>query len=89
MRVERAPVATRTGRGSFRHMRDTSADAEQAQLEAFRRLSPSDRVAMALEASDWLMAVARSRAPRIPPLPASAGRLAPDALPAAAVPRNR
>lgn len=69
-------------------MHDTTADAQQAQLEAFRRLSPAERVAMALEASDWLMAVARARPTGGPVVPASVGVRAIDALPAAPVPRS-
>lgn len=42
-------------------MRDTTEDAAEAQFAAFRRMSPAERVALAFEASDWLMAVARAR----------------------------
>lgn len=54
-------------------MRDTTADAAEAQLAAFRRLSPAARVALALEASDWLMAVARARPAVARDVPPSAG----------------
>ena len=43
-------------------MRDTSPDAANVQTAAFRRLSPAERVALAFEASEWLMTVARTRA---------------------------
>lgn len=42
-------------------MRDTSPDAATVQIAAFRRMSPAERVALAFEASDWLMTVARTR----------------------------
>lgn len=51
-------------------MDDTTAEAAETQLAAFRRLSPAQRVALALEAGDWLMAVARARpieGARVPP----------------------
>lgn len=53
-------------------MRDTSAEAAAVQIAAFRRLSPAERVAMAFEASEWLMRVTRARpaAPPPPPTPA-------------------
>lgn len=55
-------------------MRDTSAEAAAVQIAAFRRLSPAERVAMAFEASEWLLMVARARpaAPPTPPPPAVA-----------------
>ena len=43
-------------------MRDTSPDAANVQTAAFRRLNPAERVALAFEASEWLMTVARTRA---------------------------
>lgn len=49
-------------------MHDTSAEAAAVQIAAFRRLSPSERVAMAFEASEWLLRVARAR----PAAPAAA-----------------
>jgi hypothetical protein len=54
-------------------MQDTTVEAAEAQLAAFRRLSPAERVALALEASDWLMSVARARAAREPDVCSSAG----------------
>jgi hypothetical protein len=42
-------------------MRDTSDDAQAVQIDAFRRMSPAERVALAFEASEWLMSVARAR----------------------------
>jgi hypothetical protein len=50
-------------------MRDTSAEAAAVQIAAFRRLSPAERVAMAFEASDWLLRIGRARpaAPASPP----------------------
>jgi len=42
-------------------MRDTSIEAAAVQIAAFRRLSPAERVAMAFEASDWLLRIARAR----------------------------
>ncbi|MCC7002996.1 MAG: hypothetical protein IT357_12640 [Gemmatimonadaceae bacterium] len=42
-------------------MRDTSDDAQAVQIDAFRRMSPAERVASAFEASEWLMSVARVR----------------------------
>ncbi|MBX9927399.1 MAG: hypothetical protein K2X99_00670 [Gemmatimonadaceae bacterium] len=42
-------------------MRDTSPEAEAIQIEAFRRMSPMERVAMAFEASEWIMSIARLR----------------------------
>ncbi len=57
-------------------MRDTSAEAASAQIAAFRRLTPAERVAMAFEASEWIMAVARARPPAFPP-PPTAGESAP------------
>ena len=54
-------------------MHDTTAEAAEAQLAAFRRLSPEARVALALEASDWLMAVARARPAGACDVPPSAG----------------
>lgn len=44
-------------------MRDTSDDAQAVQIDAFRRMSPAERVALAFEASEWLMSVARARTP--------------------------
>lgn len=43
-------------------MRDTSAEATAVQIAAFRRMTPAERVAVAFEASEWLMAIARARA---------------------------
>lgn len=51
-------------------MRDTSPDAAPIQIAAFRHLSPAERVAMAFEASEWLLRVARAR-PTAPPTPAT------------------
>lgn len=53
-------------------MRDTSAEAVSVQIDAFRRLTPAERVAMAFEASEWIMAVARAR-PAAFPLPPTPG----------------
>ncbi len=39
---------------------DTSADAAAVQAEAIRRLTPEARVALALEASDWLQRLAQA-----------------------------
>lgn len=67
-------------------MRDTSPDAAEIQIAAFRHLSPVERVAMAFEASEWLLRVARARltAPPTPATPtvgspAGRSRAAPDA----------
>lgn len=54
-------------------MHDTTAEASEAQLAAFRRLRPAERVTLALEASDWLMAVARARPVERPEVPPRAG----------------
>jgi hypothetical protein len=70
-------------------MRDTTAEAAGAQLAAFRRLSPAERVALALEASDWLMAVARARQSEGPDVPPSAGAGVIDAPPPARAPRSQ
>jgi len=53
-------------------MRDTSSAAAAVQIAAFRRLSPEQRVALAFEASEWLLRVARARptATPTPPTPA-------------------
>jgi hypothetical protein len=42
-------------------MSDTRPEAAQVQLAAFRRLTPEARVALAFEASEWIMAVSRAR----------------------------
>ena len=42
-------------------MRDTNAEVVELQIEAFRRMSPEERVARAFEASDWLLAIGRAR----------------------------
>ena len=39
-------------------MYDTTAEAAEVQARALRRLTPEARVAMALEASDWLRRLA-------------------------------
>jgi hypothetical protein len=46
---------------SFPSMRDTSPEAAAIQIEAFRRMSPMERVAMAFEASEWIMSIGRLR----------------------------
>ena len=46
---------------SFRIMHDTTREAAAVQADALRRLSPEARVAMALEASEWLRRLARVR----------------------------
>ncbi|MEX2181109.1 MAG: hypothetical protein WD771_03655 [Gemmatimonadaceae bacterium] len=68
-------------------MHDTSPEAAAVQIAAFRRLEPAERVALALAASDWMMAVARARADSsVPPLGAAP---AADALPTAGEPPSR
>ncbi len=42
-------------------MLDTTAEAASIQIAAFRRLSPEARVALAFDASDWMMRLAASR----------------------------
>lgn len=73
----------------FLSMHDTSAEAIETQLAAFRRLSPAARVALALEASDWLMAVARARMSAEPRAPALANALPADPPQAVGVPSVR
>jgi len=68
-------------------MRDTSAEAAEVQIAAFRRLSPAERVAMAFEASEWLLRVARAR-PAAPPTAPTAS-VGPAAVRARAVPDTR
>lgn len=48
-------------------MRDTTADAERVQRDVFRGMSPAARVALAFEASEWLLAIARLRVAAPPP----------------------
>ncbi len=38
---------------------DTTPEAAAAQIDAFCRLRPAERVALALDASEWLLDVAR------------------------------
>jgi hypothetical protein len=63
-----SPIAARAAAHSFPRMRDTSPEAAEVQIAAFRHLSPAARVAMAFEASDWLLRIARTR-PSVPPAP--------------------
>ena len=47
-------------------MHDTDPEATRIQIAAFRDLSPEARVALAFEASEWIMAVARARTAAAP-----------------------
>lgn len=53
-------------------MRDTSVEASAVQIAAFRRMSPAERVALAFEASEWIMTVARARLAAVPTTPTRA-----------------
>jgi hypothetical protein len=48
-------------------MHDTTREAAAVQARALRSLTPEARVALALEASDWLRRLARVRTEQGPP----------------------
>ena len=83
------PIATQAHCRSFAGMRDTSTEAATAQIAAFRRLSPAERVALAFEASEWIKAVARARTSALPAAPAAAGAPLADAPPTLREPPTR
>lgn len=84
-----APVAAPSLGRSFPRMCDTSAEAATVQIAAFRRLSPAERVALAFEASEWVMAVARARSATASCAPSPAGAPVADSFPALPGPRAR